>query len=381
VTSSNASDLAGRRIRDARQRRGWSAKELAERCAEAGAPHITPTVITNLETRRRATREITLDEVLIIAAVLDVPPLKLILPVDPGEGLEVVPGVHLDELAAVDWIVGTPEQVRLDDIRSPEPDAAAPLERWEERVAHMVGREVRRNRDRRKLGTQQLADRTAEFGMPIPRNVLANLESGRRDMITVSEVLVLAAALCVSPLELVAPVGYDAEIELLPGRKMDPLQASRWVDGQLVLDATGPTTDFRLPSQAEGSGIALVERHAAVLDQVHQHEAEVIRSERDLDAARTNADMITAAALDAAEHDKDPETAAMLRAEAEKHRRTQAAAMAELHYRVTSAEAYQAVAIQSLRFIRAEMRHRGMILPPLPPSLKDEADAPEGSAE
>jgi hypothetical protein len=162
---------------------------------------------------------------------------------------------------------------------------------------------------------------------------------------------------------------------------MDPLQASRWVDGQLVLDATGPTTDFRLPSQVEGSGIALVEQHAAVLDQVRRHEAEVIRSERDLDAAGTNARMLVAAALDAAGHDKDPETAAMLQAEAGKHRQAEVAARAELEYRVHALEAYRAVAAQSLRFIRTEMRRRGMILPPLPPSLKDEADAPEGSAE
>lgn len=245
----------------------------------------------------------------------------------------------------------------------------------------MIAREIRRHRDRQKLSAQQLADRTAEFGMPIPRNVLANLESGRRDMITVAEVLVLAAALSVSPLELIAPAGYDSEIELLPGRKVDPLQASRWIDGQLVLDATGPTTDFRLPSQVEGSGIALVEQHEGVLDQVRQHDAEVVRSERDADAAAASVMMITAAALDAAERDKDPETAARLQEEADKYRRARLAAQAQLDYRLHAAEAYRVVAVQSLRFIRAEMRRRDMILPPLPPSLKDEADNPEGSAE
>ena len=30
-------------------------------------------------------------------------------------------------------------------------------------------------------------------------------------------------------MELICPVGYDEEIEVLPGCKLDPLQASRWV--------------------------------------------------------------------------------------------------------------------------------------------------------
>ena len=64
---------------------------------------------------------------------------------------------------------------------------------------------------------QQLADRTAELGMPIPRSVLANLESGRRDTVSVAEVLVLAAALDVAPIELICPVGFDKQTEMLPG--------------------------------------------------------------------------------------------------------------------------------------------------------------------
>ena len=95
-----ASELAGLRIRQARQQRDWTAKELADQCAAAGAPQITPTVITNLETRRRKTREITLDEVLVLAHVLDVPPLQLMVPQNADEELEVIPGTCLDALAA-----------------------------------------------------------------------------------------------------------------------------------------------------------------------------------------------------------------------------------------------------------------------------------------
>jgi hypothetical protein len=237
---------------------------------------------------------------------------------------------------------------------------------------------MRRHRDRRKLSAQQLADRTAEFGMPIPRNVVANLESGRRDTVTVAEVLVLAAVLGVSPMELISPVGYDEEIEILPGRKMDPLQASRWVDGELTLDATGQAGGLRSPSLAERSGIGLIEEHAALLDQVHAHEGEVVRSEGAFDLARTTVSMTEAMAADAAGHDNDPETAAAMTARAAEQRKVASAAEAELAYRVSAAERYLVVAAQSLRPIRAEMRRRGMILPPLPPILKEMADDLEG---
>lgn len=102
----SASVVAGRRIREARQRRGWTAEELAERCAGAGAPQISATVITNVETSRRSTRKVSLEELLILASVLEVTPLQLMLPLGPGERLEVLPGTGLDALEAVRWIAG-----------------------------------------------------------------------------------------------------------------------------------------------------------------------------------------------------------------------------------------------------------------------------------
>ena len=72
--------------------------------------------------------------------------------------------------------------------------------------------------------------------MPIPRSVFANLESGRRDTVSVAEVLVLAAALDVAPIDLICPVGFDKQTEMLPGRTMDPLSAMRWFTGEWKLD-------------------------------------------------------------------------------------------------------------------------------------------------
>lgn len=104
MTNLSASDLAGRRIREARKRRDWTVRDLADHCAKAGASHITATVITNLETRRRATREITADELLVLSYVLDVPPLQLISPLNAAEQLQITPGLSMDALEAAAWL-------------------------------------------------------------------------------------------------------------------------------------------------------------------------------------------------------------------------------------------------------------------------------------
>jgi transcriptional regulator with XRE-family HTH domain len=127
MTNLSASDLAGLRIRQARQQRGWTVRELADRCAKAGLPQITHTVIGNLETRRRGTREITLDETLALARVLGVPPLQLMIPLNAGETLEVAPGDGLDAPEAAGWIAGDPSADRLRT-------AAIPGSRFTERL-------------------------------------------------------------------------------------------------------------------------------------------------------------------------------------------------------------------------------------------------------
>ncbi len=98
-----ASDIAARRIREARTRKGWRVKDLAERCAKAGAGNITAAVITNLETRRRPGREITADELLVLAWVLEVPPVQLLSPLG-DEALLVVPGEEKGTPDAMAWL-------------------------------------------------------------------------------------------------------------------------------------------------------------------------------------------------------------------------------------------------------------------------------------
>lgn len=104
MTNLSASDIAALRIREARTKRGWRVKDLAERCKKAGAPAITAAVITNLETRRRPGREITAEELVALAWVLDVPPVQLLCPLNRDEALQVVPGEDKGPLEAVAWM-------------------------------------------------------------------------------------------------------------------------------------------------------------------------------------------------------------------------------------------------------------------------------------
>lgn len=104
MTTLSASDIAALRIHEARKKRGWTVRELAGACGKAGAVKITPAVITNLESRRRPGREITVDEWLALAWVLGVPPLQLLAPVGDGETLQVVPGEDKGSFDAVGWL-------------------------------------------------------------------------------------------------------------------------------------------------------------------------------------------------------------------------------------------------------------------------------------
>jgi len=85
----------------------------------------------------------------------------------------------------------------------------------------------------RKLTTQALSARTRELGHPLDRSVIAKLEGGHRQNITVPELLVLAGALDVPPLLLLFPVGRTQEIEMLPGMTVGVWDAVRWLTGEL----------------------------------------------------------------------------------------------------------------------------------------------------
>lgn len=67
--------------------------------------------------------------------------------------------------------------------------------------------------------------------MEIPRSTLSNLENGRRQNIGVDELLVIAGALGVAPVFLLAPIGFEEQVEVLPGDARPAAQAAEWIAG------------------------------------------------------------------------------------------------------------------------------------------------------
>lgn len=106
-------------------------------------------------------------------------------------------------------------------------------ESWQTRQTRVVASQIRLYRAMAGLSAQDVANRCAELGFPIPRPVLSNLETGRRDAVSVSELIIIARALEVSPLQLVMPVGRQEMIELLPGQDRPVWDAARWFSGEI----------------------------------------------------------------------------------------------------------------------------------------------------
>ncbi|MFE5258522.1 helix-turn-helix domain-containing protein [Streptomyces coelicoflavus] len=125
-----------------------------------------------------------------------------------------------------------------------EKDDADDVLEWEDHVMATVAGEVRRRRKELGWSAQDLADRCEEIGYPIPRNVIANMESGRRAGLPLVEVMVLAKALRMSPISLIYPVGYVDEVRQLPYEDPRPAWgALQWFTGSSAAD---DATDYML---------------------------------------------------------------------------------------------------------------------------------------
>lgn len=98
------SSLVAARLKEARRRHGWTAKQLAEQCAKAGSTGLTAAVLANIESGRpdadgRRRRDITVDELLLLAYVLDVAPIYLLALPNSGQGraVQIAPRRAVDD--------------------------------------------------------------------------------------------------------------------------------------------------------------------------------------------------------------------------------------------------------------------------------------------
>jgi hypothetical protein len=125
------------------------------------------------------------------------------------------------------------------------------------------------------MSAQQLSDACAKLGAQIPRTVISNIENGRRTNVSVAEVLVIARALEQPPGALVFPAGYVSEVEYLPGKKTDPLQAVDWWSGERLPPDAGVT----LPREGKA---AIRTVYPEGLDQHHRWAINIARKHRDI---------------------------------------------------------------------------------------------------
>ncbi|WP_406219412.1 helix-turn-helix domain-containing protein [Streptomyces decoyicus] len=203
---------------------------------------------------------------------------------------------------------------------------------WEDRIKANVAGEVRRRRKEMGWSAQDLADQCERLGHPIPRNVIANMESGRRASLPLVDVIVLAAALETYPACLIFPVGYVDQTQELPFQDLVPTwDALRRFTGE---------------QEVPGYGAGLVpdfEAHASLV--------------------RT-----ALAALDEEEQARFAVKTATSRAQQEEAERK----------RTTYAD--QAISAKyNLRHLRRDLRDDGATPPDLPPALND-VDPPEADA-
>lgn len=126
---------------------------------------------------------------------------------------------------------------------------------WAENLVARVAGEVRRLRGKEHaaLSAAKLADRTYDIGYGISRSVVADLENGRKKSLDVPELLVLAAALGVSPVQLVYPDLPKGNVEVLPGLDQESHDALRWFSGEAGL--MKPTDDWAEDESGEPIGV------------------------------------------------------------------------------------------------------------------------------
>lgn len=109
-------------------------------------------------------------------------------------------------------------------------------------MAADVGKRVAwRRREHGGMSAQKLANRCAELGMPsLSRIVITKLENGHREAVSVAELMILAQALDVSPIELLFPIGREGmrPSEIAPGRGLSAWDAALWFMGQAGLRVT-----------------------------------------------------------------------------------------------------------------------------------------------
>lgn len=107
----SVTEVFAERLREARNARRWTQQDLADALAKLGAP-MDRTTIAKLE---KGQRQVRLDELVAIAAALDVSPLFLFLPLRLEEEVKLAPKLARESFAAIQWARGVGPLNRAND--------------------------------------------------------------------------------------------------------------------------------------------------------------------------------------------------------------------------------------------------------------------------
>jgi transcriptional regulator with XRE-family HTH domain len=239
---------------------------------------------------------------------------------------------------------------------------------WATRMTRVIAAQVRRYRKERGLSAQRLADLCAQLGMEISRSTISDLENGRRDSMSVAELLVLAAALEVPPVELAVPLARQERAEILPGAEIPTWDAGRWFrgDGAMVERVPGRGLVFEdLDREAAKEGEDL---RGLPIDwlRVHQELVDDCLAEQDIISglASTLKELLDRGEPLQQSHHPYIRSRASRGSQEKAQERGRASDQLRVH------EASLAVWERELARHRALMRDKGWIVPPLPASLE-----------
>ncbi len=98
----SASEVTAERVRAHREQKGWSQERLARAMTELGHP-MHQTAIAKIEARLR---KVTVDDLLVLAVALEVPPPLLFLPIDTEEDLALTPSKKVYPWRVWEWLHG-----------------------------------------------------------------------------------------------------------------------------------------------------------------------------------------------------------------------------------------------------------------------------------
>ena len=110
---------------------------------------------------------------------------------------------------------------------------------WSEAQVLRVAAQMQAIRKDLGLTAAQLSDRTEQFGKRISRAVISDLETGRKKSLELADVIILAAALDVPPIQMIYPGLPDGDVEVWPGVDVRSFDAVQWFSGERGLGRNG----------------------------------------------------------------------------------------------------------------------------------------------